>query len=142
MSGTQESTRTPKTGATLYGWAGMTGHWDQFVAQIGAQSSENLDTWLASLSAFADAQKTLLERTAAYSEKALVSQWEAAKAVGSAQSPAAAARIHAALAPQTIDRCVREATELFQVASEGAAATLQPFRARASSLMKTAQADA
>ena len=142
MSETQHSNRAQKDGAAVYGWGAMTSHWDQLVARMGAQSSQNLDTWRASLNAFTDAQKTLLERTAAYSEKTFTSQWEAAKAIGAAQSPAEAARIHAAMAPETLDSCVREATELFQLAGQGMAATLQPFRARASSLMQASKTDA
>lgn len=137
MTADQDSTRAQKSSAPAFAWTDMTSQWEKLVAQAAAQSNENLDTWVSSLNAFADTQKTLFKRTAAYSEKTLINQWEAAKALGSAKTPAEAARIHAAMAPQTIDSCVREATELFQLASEGMTAALQPFRARTSSLMKS-----
>ncbi len=139
MAATQDSTRAQKIGAPAFAWTDLTSQWEKMVAQVAVQSNENLDAWLSSLNALADTQKTLFERTAAYSEKTLMSQWEAAKALGSAQTPVEA--IHAAMAPQTIDSCVREATELFQLASEGMTAALQPFRARTSFLTKSPGSD-
>jgi hypothetical protein len=117
----QNSSRKQDDVASVFGWPDLSG--------------QCLEAWRSSLDAFAEMQKALWARTVAYSEKTISSQWEAAQALGSAKTPAEAARIQVALAPRTLESCADELAELIQLTSDGMSAALHPFRLRASSLM-------